>query len=674
MRARPTTSLVVLAALALSGLAGRAGAQVITEFRTPTSSSQPLEINPGPGGLWFAEPGAGRIASITVDGHVSEFKVTDAPHEIVAGPDGNLWFTSDSLLSRSTATGSITDFAVAIDDGYGSVEAGLAVGPYRLLWFAGSDAGQGFLFSSTVDGERKEYPIPGNSGEEAAIAWGPDGNLWLTEFGHYFDASLIRVTPSLVFTHFELPGRKGVGSIAAGPDGNMWFTETDSNRVGRITPSGQLAEFAVSGNPRGIIAGPDGNLWFAEYSGNKIGRITTHGEVTEFPIPTPNAFPWGICAGPDGNIWFTENGASQIGRLALSPPATEKTILTVPAVASIHGVNGTSFRSDLWLLNRSYSSAVTATLTYRCFGGGSCGGVERSVGLAARQSVLLEDVVGALLGAPGTAGALEIAFDSGSGPVTATSRVYTASPSGTLGTAVPALPAAAARLRSVFVGLAASGGALSKGFRSNAGAYNPNASPATVTFTLHGETGAVLGSTVRTLGPLEATQLYPNIFTLVGAGSVETRNAVLVVGSTTPVFSFVTVIDNQSGDSVFLASEPDDATNAVGADITGSWAGTFDPWDFIDCDGTIPGQASFQQNGEDVVGILNATGGCGFTSAAFQGKLQGDALVGAVTGDSFHYGAARVNGMLSGSNLEVTIEVACPGVLCIPGGAMHLHR
>ncbi len=36
----------------------------------------------------------------------------------------------------------------------------------------------------------------------------------------------------------------------------------------------------------GIAAGPDGNVWFTEGVGNKIGRITPAGDVTEFPPAT----------------------------------------------------------------------------------------------------------------------------------------------------------------------------------------------------------------------------------------------------------------------------------------------------------------------------------------------------------------------------------------------------
>ena len=49
--------------------------------------------------------------------------------------------------------------------------------------------------------------------------------------------------------------------------------------------------------------------------GNRIGRITTSGQVTEYASGiSPNAQPYGIAAGPDGALWFTEF-AGRIGRI-----------------------------------------------------------------------------------------------------------------------------------------------------------------------------------------------------------------------------------------------------------------------------------------------------------------------------------------------------------------------
>jgi virginiamycin B lyase len=116
--------------------------------------------------------------------------------------------------------------------------------------------------------------------------------------------------------------------IAAGPDGAVWFTERTIGKIGRISMSGMISEFALSNSaahPGVITAGPDGALWFTEILANKIGRITTDGTITEFPIPTASSSPQGITAGPDGALWFTE-AAGKIGRITTAGALSEFTL------------------------------------------------------------------------------------------------------------------------------------------------------------------------------------------------------------------------------------------------------------------------------------------------------------------------------------------------------------
>src|SRR4051812_7653839 len=92
-------------------------------------------------------------------------------------------------------------------------------------------------------------------------------------------------------TEFPLPVGRTPTGIAAGPDGSVWFTD-DTDRVGRISPTGDLVEFVIPGASSGawsIALGPDGAFWFTESNGNQIGRITASGVITnEFVPPTTN--------------------------------------------------------------------------------------------------------------------------------------------------------------------------------------------------------------------------------------------------------------------------------------------------------------------------------------------------------------------------------------------------
>src|SRR6266540_3081497 len=48
------------------------------------------------------------------------------------------------------------------------------------------------------------------------------------------------------FTQVPLPS-KGPAELTAGPDGNMWYANSIANLIGRISPSGAVTEFPVSG-------------------------------------------------------------------------------------------------------------------------------------------------------------------------------------------------------------------------------------------------------------------------------------------------------------------------------------------------------------------------------------------------------------------------------------------
>jgi virginiamycin B lyase len=74
----------------------------------------------------------------------------------------------------------------------------------------------------------------------------------------------------------------------------------DGNRIGRITPDGKVAEFAIpspDGSPINIAPWPGPDIWFTKQ--HKFGRITPQSAITEFEIPTPNSGPIGLIAGSD---------------------------------------------------------------------------------------------------------------------------------------------------------------------------------------------------------------------------------------------------------------------------------------------------------------------------------------------------------------------------------------
>lgn len=166
--------------------------------------------------------------------------------------------------------------------------------------------------------------------------------------------------------------------MTVGPDGAFWFTErsesTNANiqRIGRMTLSGQVTEYAIltgSWFTSDIITGPDGALWFTGYSG-AIGRITTSGKVTLYPTKSSIGV-LGLTVGSDGAIWFTDG--IDIDRVSTNGllTATQGVYLGPSSITTgrdgaLWGVyrNGTVQRIDTSRLDHRFSPPRYTTTTY----------------------------------------------------------------------------------------------------------------------------------------------------------------------------------------------------------------------------------------------------------------------------------------------------------------------
>jgi streptogramin lyase len=284
-------------------------------------------ITTGPdGNLWFSEETLGGVGRITPAAVITEFSAgfpTGSPRGIVTGPDGNLWVAmagGNGAIAQVTRSGEVTEFPVTTPGD----PTDIAVGPDNNLWY--TDPASNLIGRITPSGSITEFPVPTDASAPTGIAKGPDGALWFTEVNA---GQIGRITPTGDVTEFSsgISGGSKPTDIAKGPDGNLWFTENaDPGAIGRITPKGVVTEFTngltTNAHPQGIAAGPDGNLWFTESKApGAIGRITTDGDITEYSSGLLDIkSPFAITAGPDGNMWFTgSNIPGLVGRITLPP-------------------------------------------------------------------------------------------------------------------------------------------------------------------------------------------------------------------------------------------------------------------------------------------------------------------------------------------------------------------
>jgi streptogramin lyase len=312
-------AVLAAAALVISPTGAQAG--TVTEFSMGiTAKSGPSSIIAGPdGNLWFTQENNNEIGRITPGGVVSEFSsgISSGTGGLTAGPDGNLWFLEfqGNRVAKITPAGVVTEFPVLPSPT--SQPAEITTAADGNLWFTESAKDQ--IGRITTAGTLTEFALPSGSGPEG-IAAGPDGNVWFVDRS---SLKIGRITPSGVVSEYSTgitPGSSPT-QITLGPDGNLWFTEPTKQQIGRVTPTGTITEFPVGTGTNGIVTGPDGNLWITEYGTvNGISRVTPAGVVTETFTAGISSSPDGIAVGADGNMWFTEGQSSLIGRVSVDRP------------------------------------------------------------------------------------------------------------------------------------------------------------------------------------------------------------------------------------------------------------------------------------------------------------------------------------------------------------------
>ncbi len=213
----------------------------------------------------------------------------------------------------------------------------------------------------------------------------------------------------------------------------------------------------------------------------------------------------------------------------------------VAASARTAGLNGTSWRTDAVLLNAG-SAGVRGRLTLRGGDGSELGALQYD--LDPQQMVSIEDVVGSM-GITGT-GSLVVEPTQGAAPAIMT-RTYTGDEDGTFGQAIPPqIPAHSGT--QVITGLRGS-----PGFRTNFGVASASPSTVQVSLTLHTGSGSRLGPTLS-VAPFQQNQ-WP-LESLFGAPVLAGVSAAsLEVSCSGPVAVYASVVDDDSGDPIFLPGE-----------------------------------------------------------------------------------------------------------------------
>lgn len=230
--------------------------------------------------------------------------------------------------------------------------------------------------------------------------------------------------------------------------------------------------------------------------------------------------------------------------------------LYIPAAGTAPGANGTHFRTDVRIFNPSSTTPVSISVHFLPQGMDGSNIPGNVVHVAPREMVVLNDIVGDFMEFPGSGiGALRLDSDTDqSYEFSAESRTYTDSPNpaapGTYGQFIPALdPATDATKTGIVLHVIHN-----SAFRTNAGVMNPNREPINVRATLIRADGTLVAETELFTVPAMSMTLRPlaQLF-----GNVVVEDGYLVINTSLHAFPFASVVDNQSGDAVFIPAVPD---------------------------------------------------------------------------------------------------------------------
>jgi virginiamycin B lyase len=356
-RSSARAPFVLLAALisVLAFAVGSARAADVQLFAVPTAGAGLSNIVAGPdGALWFNEQNGFAVGRITTAGVVTEFPVPrasysangDGPTTIVSS-GGNLWTLANvgSTIDMISTAGTVTQRYANLNQSATNLAPDSAGGVWATsLAGAGGGSVSGGLFR--VDppaGAVRNYRNPEFTGQfqPVPIVAGPNGTAWFADGG----TGITEVNNAGKITRIPIKGSGSmlVTSIAFDRKGDLWFTEyvpgggfvaSTKGAIGEIPAGSQTATLTrLPGNetPGAMILGTDGGIWFTYSRG--IGRLATQTGALQLVKLSPVYHPASIAFGSDRNLWFVDPQAGDIGQLLVAQLAIgPRTPLPVPVV------------------------------------------------------------------------------------------------------------------------------------------------------------------------------------------------------------------------------------------------------------------------------------------------------------------------------------------------------
>jgi uncharacterized protein (TIGR03437 family) len=244
----------------------------------------------GAGNLFFTDEDNSQVRTVSPDGKLGT---------VIGAPVGDNGPARDAFLYRPAA--------VAAGPSGNLVIADTLNNRVRLLKPTGeisTVAGAGYVGSSDADGRAANALLNAPQG----LAVDANGNLYIADAPNY---KIRKVTADGRISTFAGTGRKGysgdggapgsaqigyASSVAVDSAGNVYFTDTDTFRIRKVSPAGNIMTIAGNGKrsfagdggpavaaqlyPADICLDREGNLYVADQDNHRVRKITATGDIS----------------------------------------------------------------------------------------------------------------------------------------------------------------------------------------------------------------------------------------------------------------------------------------------------------------------------------------------------------------------------------------------------------
>lgn len=366
-----TAAIVLVAALAWAPAAGAAPA-VSGKFDLATEIETNNKIVAGPdGNMWFTLQGK-KVGKISPAGVVQEFELAGIENTIgiAAGPEGRIWVVATNKAASflpSNPTGTEQDFTSALIN----AEPNIALGPEGMFWVASNNKVAKFS-PGNFNGTIAEVPL---TGELAPKDIDVAGSLIVIADADPVPvvetSRVVTFTSAGVQKDFTIPGPSQ--GLAGAPTGQIAFSAPGAKpeQSGLITPPNPASSFELLGDPFGVAYGADQAFWIVQFAKGQLTRLTSTGQTTVGGLPVESARQ--IAAGPGNTLWVTlvkKEGTVPVSAIARvsgvePPPAPASTGPGGPIVVTEKPVPDTTiFRAPRKII-RITKGKATVTFTFR---------------------------------------------------------------------------------------------------------------------------------------------------------------------------------------------------------------------------------------------------------------------------------------------------------------------